>query len=80
MDWCKPKKICDLRTKFDQGHFLFAENNDPKTQFNEFNWYKALMSDNELFKLYINTSHFLGEGDNVLTVKIKKDHTLEVLK
>ena len=80
MDWCKPKKICDLRKSFDQGHFIFAEDNDPKTQFNEFHWYKALMSDNDLFKLYINTSHFLGDGDNVLTIKIKKDQTLDTLK
>ena len=39
------------------------------------------MTDNDLFKLYINTSNFFGaDTDNVLTVSINKDKNLELLK
>lgn len=37
MDWRKPKKIGEIAS-LQHGTMLFIEDNDPKADFNTFNW------------------------------------------
>lgn len=67
MDWCRKKVLKELRTKFDHGHNMFVEKNDIKTtKFKDLEWHKAIMSEQENLKLYINASEVTLNGQDSL--------------
>lgn len=54
MDWCRPKKLSEMRSRLDHGHCLFVENNDDKKKFDLLGWYRAMMNHENIWKLYIS--------------------------
>ena len=75
MDWCRPKKISEMRTKLSHGHCLFVEQNDiKKTPFHKLSWYLCMMMHESLFKLYISFE------ERSIQLTINKTKTLSDLK
>lgn len=79
MDWVKKKILSDLRNTLDHGHLLFIEENDPKTQFDEFKWYKAMMNEENYLKIYVNAGGFQGISNDSVPIQINI-HKLKTLK
>jgi hypothetical protein len=75
MDWCRPKKISEMRSKITHGHCLFVEQNEiKKTPFDKLSWYRCMMMHESLFKLYISFE------ERSIQISINKTKTLEDLK
>lgn len=91
MEWSKPKKLTEMRSRLDHGHLLFIDEHDPKEKlvFESLNWHKAMVSDSNLFKIYVRVEGFETPGPKVyssiqdmnneskpLKIKINKTKTL----
>jgi hypothetical protein len=44
MGWRKPKLLSEA-SKFEHGHYLYVEENDPKEKFNNCEWVKAFKAE-----------------------------------
>lgn len=67
MEWARNKKLCDMRSKLNNGHILFVEEGDQKDNmyYNKLFWNKAMKNESGLLKLHINTSAILGEENQI---------------
>lgn len=81
MDWMRQKKLESMLTnnkdKFAHGTVLFVENNDQKTPFDKFDWYRAMMNYQDLYKLHINLTELQPDKKEVtIVVQVPKTATL----
>jgi len=82
IDWCRTKKLSELRSKFDHGMMVFVESGNLKeTPFEKLNWYKSIMAVEEMIKLHV-LSNGLGGGfkESFFEIKISQKKTLLELK
>jgi hypothetical protein len=82
IEWCREKKLIELRSRLDHGLAVFVEDNDPKTKFEELKWHVALSNEHNFIKLHINTTKLFGDdnAESSLPISIHKHKTLLDLK
>jgi len=85
MDWMRQKKFESMLTnnkdKFAHATAIFVENKDQKTPFDKFDWYRAMMNSQDLYKLHINLTELQPDKKEVtIVVQVPKTATLKRLK
>jgi hypothetical protein len=82
MDWAKSLLLKGLHTKLGQGHVLFVEaNNIKNTKFEELEWHKAIMAEQNNLKLNITATGLVDDStSDTFTLTLAKDKTLADLK